>query len=240
MKKTILNLLVFVSGISFLLLSSCRINCVHGSGNETSETRKVAEFTKIEISGEYKVNLKQDSSSSLTINADDNLLKYIKTEVNDGKLHIYNKKNICGSGDIVVNVGIRNLKNIQASGAVEVASDGKIVVQDLHFDLSGATKITMDLNAANLSTEASGATRINLTGQASSHNIEMSGASKLMALDFVVGNYNIETSGASKCEINVLNSLSVHTSGASSIRYRGNPKTINNDKSGASSIKKID
>jgi len=240
MKKITLTLLVILSGISLLFLSSCRLNCVHGSGNKSSETRKMSDFTKIDISGAYKVTLKQDSSFSLTVNADDNLLKYIKTEVTDGKLKIYNKKSICNSGTMTVTLGVRDLKSIEASGAVEVMSDGKIVVQDLKFDLSGATKINMDLNAANVTTEGSGATRITLTGQASKHSVDLSGAGKINALDFVVGDYNIETSGATKCEINVLNSLNIHTSGASSIRYRGNPKTINNDKSGASSVNKID
>jgi len=240
MKKTIFNLLILAAGISTVLLSSCRLNGVRGSGNVISETRKISDFTKIDISGQYKVNLKQDSSLSLTISADDNLLKYIKTDVSDGKLRIHNTKNIRSNSDLTVTVGVRNLKDIEASGAVEVTSDGKIVVQDLHFNLSGATKITMDLNAANVTTEGSGATRVNLTGQASKHNVDLSGAGKISALDFVVGDYNIETSGATKCEINVLNSLSIHTSGASSVRYRGNPKTINNDKSGASSVQKVD
>ena len=240
MKKNLLNLIILISGISLVFLSSCRMMCVHGSGNQITENRSTGDFTKIDVSGQFKVVLKQDSSATLKINGDDNLMKYIKTSVSDGKLKIYTKKSLCSSGEIVINVGIRNIKNIDASGAVQIVSDGKINVQDLRFDVSGATKITMDLNAANLTTEASGATRINLTGQASTHNVDLNGAGKINALDFVVGNYNIETSGATKCEINVLNSLSVHTSGASSIRYRGNPKTVNNDRSGASSLKKID
>ncbi len=239
MKKTILSLMIGFAGISVILLSSCRLNCVHGSGNQTTETRKVSDFTKIDISGEFKVTLKQDSSSSLTINADDNLLKYIKTEVNNGKLRIYSKRSLCSSGELTVSVGIRDIKEVDASGAVSVTSDGKINAGDMHFGLSGATKITMDLNAANVSTEGSGATKMNLTGQATSHSVDLSGVGKIEAFDFVVGNYNIETSGASKCDINVLNTLNVHSSGASHIKYRGNPTTVNNDKSGASSLEKV-
>lgn len=239
MKKTILALLLGVAGFSLILLSSCRFACVHGSGNQITETRKVGDFDRVDISGEFKVTIKQDSSASLTINADDNLLKYIKTSVTDGKLRIYSKKNFCSSGELTVHIGVRNVKEIDASGAVSVTSDGKINTGDIHFGLSGATKLNLDLNAANVTTEGSGATKLNLTGQASSHSIELSGVGKVEALDFVVGNYNIETSGASKCEINVLNSLSVHSSGASKIRYRGNPATVNNDKSGASSLEKI-
>ncbi len=239
MKKITLNLFVLVAVMSVAVLSSCRFG-VRGSGNVIVENRKVSDFTKLDISGAYKIILKQDSTLSVSISADDNLLKYIKTENNGDKLRIYSKKNLRPRGDLTITIGVKSLKSIETSGAVEVSSNGKIIVQDLKFDLSGATKITMDLNAANVTTDGSGATRVNLTGQASSHHVDLSGASKINALDFVVGDYEIETSGASKCEINVLNTLNIHSSGASTVRYRGNPKTVNDDKSGASSVQKID
>jgi len=239
MKKIILNLTVVLAAISCLALTSCRLHCVHGSGNQITENRKVSDFDRIDISGEFKVTLKQDSTLSVTINADDNLLKYIRTSVSDGKLTVKSKKNICSSGEMTVVIGVRNIKDINASGAVSIMSDGKINTKDLHFGLSGATKVQMDLNAANVSTEGSGATKIMLTGQAGSHSVDMSGVGKIEAFDFVVGNYDIQTSGASKLQINVLNTLNIHSSGASKIQYRGNPGTINNDKSGASSLEKV-
>jgi len=236
MKKIHLAL-VIIAAVTLSGLPACRFNCVHGSGHMVSDDRKVSDFSKISISGDYKVVLKQDSSMSLKITADDNLLKYIKTEVNGGRLHIYS--NLCNNGQMTINIGIRNLEELKASGAVEVESDGNIHTQDLHFKLSGATKITMDLNAANVTTSSSGATELNLKGQATSHDIDLSGVGHVYAFDFVVGSCDIQTSGAGHCEVNVLNSLSVHSSGASEVRYRGNPSNVTNDKSGASSVEKV-
>src|ERR1700744_4016447 len=104
MKKKLLPLIVLTAGLSLAMLSSCRLNCVHGSGNKITETRKMSDFSKIEISGHYHVTLKQDSSNNVTVNTDDNLMKYIKTEMDGEKLKIYNKKNICGSGELEVTV----------------------------------------------------------------------------------------------------------------------------------------
>jgi hypothetical protein len=166
-------------------------------------------------------------------------MKYIKADISDGKLIIKSKKNICSSGEMNIVIGVGKLQELDASGAVKIQSDGKITTGDIHFGFSGATKLTMELDAANVTTEGSGATKMILTGQATSHNIDMSGVGKIEAFDFVVGNYNIETSGASKLQINVLNSLSIHSSGASKVQYRGNPSSVNNDKSGASSVEKV-
>jgi hypothetical protein len=240
MKKAYLTALTVFAGISLLLLSSCRLNCVKGSGKEGSESRKVTDFTKLDISGNYKVILKQDSSLGIAITADDNLLKYIKTEVNGDKLKIStDNKNICSNGDVVITIGVHNIEAIHASGAIDIKSDGKIVAKNFDFDLSGATKINMDLDAADVSTDGSGVTEVTLRGQASSHHVDLSGGGKIHAFDFIVGNYDIETSGASDCDINVLHELSVNSSGASDIKYKGNPTTINNKKAGISAITKV-
>ncbi|HEY5327603.1 MAG TPA: head GIN domain-containing protein [Mucilaginibacter sp.] len=239
MKKIYLATLVLLGCITLGGLSSCMFNCVHGSGHVVSEDRKVGDFSRISISGAYKVTLKQDSSLSLKITADDNLLKYIKTVVSDGRLRIYTRRNLCNNGQMTITIGIRKLEELKASGAVEVVSDGAIHTQDLHFKLSGATKITMGLNAANVTTTGSGATELNLKGQATAHNIDLSGVGHVYAFDFVVGSCDIQTSGMGHSEVNVLNSLSVHSSGASEVRYRGNPSSVTNDKSGASSVEKV-
>lgn len=234
----ILAITTLIAGIA-IMLSSCDSRCINGSGEQVTETRKVNDFSKIEISGGYIIKLVQDSSMSLTVTADDNIQQYVKTEVNGDKLHISNK-NICtNSGEVIVIVGVRNLEELKASGAVDVSSNGKITTGDLSISLSGSTKVALDINAARLSTHASGSSEINLKGQASEHDLELSGSSNVNAFDLVTGVYNISTSGSSDCSINVLQELNVHSSGSSSIKYRGNPSSVNNDKSGSSSVEKV-
>jgi|SRR6185437_14739707 len=219
-------------------LSSCMLNCVHGSGSAATENRKVSDFSRIDISGGFNIILKQDSSMALKVTADDNLLKYIKTNVNGGQLHIYTRRNICNSGRMTVYIGVRNLEELKASGGIEVESEGKIVTGDMQFRLSGATKITMDLNAANVTTRGKGSTELNLKGQATSHNIELTGSGKVNALDFVVGNCDIQTTGVGECNVNVLHALNINSTGASDVKYRGNPN-VTEHKAGASSVEKI-
>ena len=239
MKKTSLAIAI-VACASLSILSSCQFACVHGSGKTATEQRKANDFKKIEISGAFKIHLKQDSSSVISITGDDNLLKYISTSVDGDKLTIKLKKTTCFDDSLVVNVGIRNLNEIKSSGAVEVSSTGKIVTNDLAIHLSGASKVNLDVNAANVSSEGSGVSELNLKGQAASHHVDFSGVGKINAFDFVVGDYTINTSGASHCKINVLKTLNVHSSGASDIQYKGSPSTVNNDKSGASHLQKVD
>ncbi len=237
MKLNLLSRFIIIAGISVAFLSSCNSDCVTGSGNIKQETRKVDDFTKIEISGNYKIVLAQDSSLSLNISADDNLLEYIKTSVDGNTLHIKNK-DIC-NGDVRIIIGVRNLEGVRVSGAVELSSAGKIKTGDIDLQFSGSTKTVLDLNAARVNTKGSGSTEINLSGQASAHDLDISGSGEVNAFDFIVGDYNIATSGSSDCKINVLRALNVQSSGSSSIQYRGNPTEVNNHKSGSSSLEKV-
>jgi hypothetical protein len=140
---------------------------------------------------------------------------------------------------VTITIGVRNLKSIVASGAVEITSNGRLNLGDLDLNLSGATKINLDVAASNVETNGSGVSDITLKGQASSHTIEMSGSGNVHAFDFVVGNYSIETSGQSDCEINVLSELNIHSTGVSDIKYKGNPTKINKSKTGALSLTHI-
>lgn len=240
MKKQYLKAFVALVGIAITaIFSGCNVNCIKGSGTEKSEDRKVADFTKLDIAGGYKVVLKQDSSLNVHITADDNLLEHIQTEITGDELKIYTKPSICSSGQITLIIGVKNLEELHNAGAIDLSSDGKLNTKDLKIELAGASKVDLDLNADRLMTRGSGSSEIKLKGQAANHDIRLTGGGSLDALDFVVSTYNIEGTGAIDCKVNVLKELNVHSTGAADIEYKGNP-TINSSKTGASSIKKID
>ena len=66
-------LLVFALTLSFITIS-----CVNGftfekgNGNITKQDRAVSHFNSMEVSGGYTIYLKQDSTQSLAVEADDN------------------------------------------------------------------------------------------------------------------------------------------------------------------------
>jgi hypothetical protein len=222
-----------------LLLSGCnRMGCVSGSGNQVSKTRSVEPFTFVETNGSIKLVLKQ-GPQELRIVADDNIQEELRTRVSGNTLSIDSRSNLCNSGPITIYLSSQGYEGIEASGAVEIVNEGLLQVKDFELDLSGSSKVNLNLSAANVSTRSSGSSEISLKGQASSHEVELSGSSSVEALDFVVGKYRIESSGASESKINVLNELEVKSSGSSDVEYRGNPSKVRNNDSGASSVRKI-
>jgi len=55
---------------------------IHGSGNIIDENRDVNNFYGLSILGSGRVIMEQGTEESLRIEADDNLLPYLETEVN--------------------------------------------------------------------------------------------------------------------------------------------------------------
>ena len=237
MKTSVLGISLVAA--ASLIFSGCnRFGCIEGSGNQITANRTVEPFTFIETGGSVKLILKQ-GPESLRIVADDNIMEKIRTRVRGNTLTIDMDGNFCNSGPIIVYVSSKSYEGIDASGAVEIVSDGLLQVKDFELELSGSSKVDLNLNAANVLTQSSGSSEISIKGQASTHEVDLSGSSSIDALDFIVGRYRIESSGASESRINVLNELSVKSSGSSDIEYRGNPSKVQNDDSGASSLRKI-
>ncbi len=223
---------------SFAFAACGGMDCVSGSGKQITKIRQVEPFTFVETSGSIKLILKQ-GEQEVKIVADDNIMEELRTRVSGNTLVIDMDGNFCDSGPITVYLTAKSFEGVEASGAVDIESEGLLRVKDFEMDLSGSSKVNLNINAANVRTESSGASEIFLKGQASSHEVNLSGSSSVDALDFVVGKYSIESSGASDSKINVLNELRVRSSGASDVKYRGNPSKISNDDSGASSVSKI-
>jgi hypothetical protein len=66
--------------IILLVIVSCNVIGEIGSGNVIREERKLSSFNKIEVSGAFDVKLIQGTSTSVVVEADDNLMPLIRTQ----------------------------------------------------------------------------------------------------------------------------------------------------------------
>ena len=64
-----------------------------GNGSIVTEDRSIDEFSKLKVSGSFRVVLTSDRTKELSIKTDENLMDYIITEVKDGSLIIKMKNN---------------------------------------------------------------------------------------------------------------------------------------------------
>jgi len=226
--------------ILLLLIASCNVIGEKGNGNILRQERKVAAFTGIDVSGAFNVTLTQGTTQSVIIEADDNLLDLIKTEVKGNTLEIDTREPIHSAKSLKIFITFTDLSSIEVSGAVDVASQGRLKLTDLSFDGSGATDSKLDLDVQKLKIDCSGGSKIRLSGMAKDVDVDVSGAVDLFAFELPAENYKISISGAGKAEVNVSKSLNVDISGAATVRYKGSPEKNVQDISGAGSVRKVD
>jgi hypothetical protein len=191
---------------------------VSGSGNSASERREVAGFREVEVSGVFQVEIVAGKDYSVEVQADDNILTLIETKVNGETLQIELAQSIKPKSEMIVRISAPNIERIQSSGAAKITASG-IKNEQFSIDTSGASKI-------------------NLSGETAKLDIDVSGASKIDAEQLSAAAVNIDSSGASKIAVNATNEIRTQASGASVITYTGDPKTVDNHASGASSITK--
>ncbi len=237
---------IFIIAVSSLLLfSSCReifAKRIRGNGNITTQARSAGQFNSVDVSGSIDVYVKQDSSSSIKVEADENLQQYIET-IDDGNvLRIKTEEgyNLRSSRQIKVYVSSAVFKRFEASGACDIFSEGKISSSsDIDLGLSGSCEVTMDINAPKVSADVSGACTVKLKGETKDFKLQGSGSTDVKCFDLIAENVDLDISGAGDAEVYASSKLSGSISGAADVHYKGAAQTDIHT-SGASSVKKTD
>ena len=200
-----------------LVLAGCSV--VSGSGQVKSETRQVSGFTGIELSGNGEVTIEQGETESLTIEADDNVLPALTSEVRDSVLELGTKPRttVRTRNPIRYRVTLKDLTSIELSGSGSV---------------SGA-----DLQASALQVDISGSGTINLAGAADQQDVEVSGSGRYEAAQLPSRSATIEISGSGKATVAASDQLRVDISGSGTVTYSGDP-AIDQDISGSGRLVK--
>ncbi len=195
---------------------SCNFKGVRGSGNLASETRNLSNFKAVEVGGIFKVEITAQKEFSVVVEADDNLIKLITTEVSDGVLTIKTAKKISPREEIRIIISAPDIERL---------------------DISGVSSVSLsDLNNASLTVDSSGASKINLSGKTAELRVDVSGASKVDAEELQAVNGDIDASGASTVLVNVTGDLKTQATGASKIVYTGTPANLEKSAHGASRV----
>jgi hypothetical protein len=223
--------LIFILGLA---LQSCE-RTVRGNGKIAKQQREISSFHALSVKGAYDVYLKNSIEESLTVEADENLMDLISSEVVDSVLIIKNLKTFLRSKKMKLTVCYRDLRSLDLAGATVIKGDPDLMFKDIALSISGAGKVNLDLFCRQLNATISGGADMDFAGKASSVTINMSGAGNINTLNLEADNYKIDISGFGKAKVNVINSLEVNISGAGKIGYKGNP-TIKQSITGAGKV----
>jgi hypothetical protein len=213
-----------------------------GSGTVITETREVSDFDKVVFSTFGDLTIEQGERESLTIEAEDNVLPGIVTEMRDGQLIIeYPEqfgRGVVPTRPVRYTLTVRNLSLLAISGAGNVTMP-RLKTETLAVSLSGAGNFDLtDLQADRLDFTLSGAGNMNASGEVESQGVRLSGLGNYDAADLQSSTAEVSVSGAGSATVWVEQDLDVKISGAGSVNYYGDPE-VRSDISGLGNVDRI-
>jgi hypothetical protein len=207
-----------------------------GAFAQKSENRTVTSFNKLEVSGAASVKLNKGETVAVKVDAHEEDMAKIITEVKNNRLIVKTKGDIKHSFNVYVT--FVTLDQVDVTGASSVKGGDVLSADKLTLSSTGASTLDLNITSKELVSEITGASSVSLNGTVSHHQSEVTGASSLKAQQLSSTSTDIRTTGASSAKVNVSKKIKAVANGASSIHYYGNPADADVSSDMASSVKK--
>jgi hypothetical protein len=210
---------------------------VQGSGSLVTQDFDFTGFDEVEVSNAVTAEITQGDTFGVAVRIDDNLLDHLQVTKEGSTLRIRLKPGIVPlNATVQAEVTMPELVRLGVGGASQCTVAGFSSAMALSVDVFGASGLTGDIEAGDARFDVSGASHATLRGSAQDVIIDVSGASSLDLSAFAVADANVVASEASHVTVNASGTLDADASGASSVRYLGNPTLGTIETSGASSV----
>ncbi|HZZ92767.1 MAG TPA: head GIN domain-containing protein [Usitatibacter sp.] len=179
---------------------------IRGSGRPATEKRDVTGIHGVAISLPGDLDVRQGGPEGVTVTADDNVLPYIETVVENGVLRVRTKPD--------TSVSLRTRLHVQ------------VVARSIEeLDLSGAGNIdARQVDVPRLTLRVSGAGDATLAGRARALDARISGSGHVNAVKLATEDASVRVSGSAHVRLDARKTLAASISGVGDVEYYGDPK----------------
>lgn len=177
-----------------------------GSGVAQTETRAVGDFRRIRIECSIDLECEIGNTTQLSVTSDDNLLPFIRTEVEGDTLVIELED---GSYDFETDTLVR---------VVTPGFEGLAINGSADANLRG-------LDSSQLQLSVSGSGDVTAQGRTDRLGVSISGSGDMHLYDLQAREAKVQISGSGDVEVWAIEKLVASVSGSGDIQYTGSPRT---------------
>ena len=249
--KTSNKLLLSLFGILvFLFLSSLiylRFNGIGfgekiiASGNVKSEKRQSSGFNSVLLNGSFTTTISQGETYLVDIEADENILQHLTTEVmDDSSLSIGFKKGVViqSGSPVIIHLQAPHWTNIGLQGSGNLTSSGQLRGNKLEVQSNGSGEMKLDLDYNTVNLELNGSPNIEVSGSSSSLYAEANGSGNIKANELICQKVGLYISGSGDAIVHADSILNVQVNGSGNVTYSGNAGIVNSKMYGSGELKK--
>jgi hypothetical protein len=241
MKKLIISSLVFVLGCLTANAQWWGNNeRVKGNGNIVTTERSVSDYDQVHVAGFFDVILVSGKEGELKIEAEENLLKHVITEVKGNSLKIYTEKgyNLSPSWNksIHITVPFTDIDEVTLAGSGDINSNTTIKSNSFYTAISGSGDINLKIEANHIKGVVTGSGDLRLNGKSENAEYTVTGSGDIYAFDVEAQDVTAKVTGSGDIRANCQNKLTARVTGSGDIKYNGNPKKEDSKVSGSGDI----
>lgn len=213
------------------------ITGIKGNGNVVSEDREISsDFDAIKVQQGINLYLTQGNSTKLNVEADENILDLLLTEVKNGELKVYFEKNVYRAKARNVYLTTKEISKIRTSSGALVKSENTLQSNILDLDSSSGSSIKIYVNATEVTSECSSGADIDIFGNAEIFSAKASSGSSIDADKFEAVDVYAKVSSGASIDVNVTGNLTAKASSGGNVNFEGNPTSVNKDTSSGGSV----
>lgn len=230
---------VILAAVIAILFASCNqvFDGIKGNGDVQTEKRVISEkFTKVAVSRGLEVIIEQGNEVSVQVEADQNLLSHITTEVVNGTLEISSDKNIYSAESEIVRVKMPIIEGFESTSGSNLRSNSVLKGLNLSLKSSSGSEINVEAEFDAISSESTSGSIISLTGKTLKYTSATSSGSETEAQNLLANEVNAQATSGSSTSVNSLVSLKAKASSGASIDYVGKPKKIFKEETSGGSL----
>ena len=227
---------------SALGLLSLFISCTArvGSGHIVTENRHTGDFHGISSSAAIDVELVSGPTTEVVVSADDNILKYVRTEVEDGILRIgYRNNSSISNSHVKVFVTAPAVDDLNASSSADILAKNVLKSNGtIRLQASSSGSVTAEVDAPQVDARASSSGDIKLAGRTRDYSADASSAGQIKSFDLLSENARVSVNSGGSARVYASVKLKAEASSGGDVDYRGGAAVEKTENSGGSVSRK--
>lgn len=230
-----------VFALLFVFASTASMNALAGTKLDTrKQDRKVSSFHSIKISTGIDLVLQQSSTTEVTVEADDDLINDLITEVKNETLHIYLDRKISWGWNRTMKVFVNcpDLVKLDSSAGSDVKTEGVFKTEEFTLEVSSGSDVDFHVDASKVRINTSSGSDAKVKGTTGMLTASSSSGSDLDASELKARVVEVSASSGSDASVYASEKLNARASSGADISYYGNPTQKNIDESSGGDVSK--